>query len=122
MSVESRTAGAVVPSRMLRADAVAAIYPKLAQDEVIVVIDGEIVLGRRGYGPGTAIAIARDTLYGFRSGDQGLVFINFRPRSPVYVPADKSRAAIDERAFNLARMPVPEPVTFASPMRETMAE
>jgi hypothetical protein len=85
------------------------------EDEVIVVIGGEIILGRRGYGPGTAIAIARDTMYGFRSGEQGLDFINFRPRSPVYVPANKSRAAIDERDFNLARMAAPEPITFDCP-------
>ena len=85
------------------------------EDEVIVVIGGEILLGRRPYGPGTAIAIARDTLYGFHSGEGGLAFINFRPRSPVYVPADKSRAPVDERDFNLARMAAPEPVTIHSP-------
>jgi hypothetical protein len=88
-----------------------------SEDEVIVVLDGEIVLGRRGYGPGTAIAIARETLYGFRSGEQGLVFINFRPHSPVYVPGDRTRETVDERAFFLARMPAPQPVTIASGAR-----
>lgn len=85
------------------------------EDEIIVVTSGEIILGRRAFGPDTAIAIARDTLYGFSSGEQGLVFINFRPSSPVYIPADKARAPIDEREFNLARMPSPQPITFASP-------
>lgn len=52
------------------------------EDEIIFVIGGEIRLGTRIYGPGTALAIAADTLYGFTAGPAGLSFVNFRADMP----------------------------------------
>jgi len=77
------------------------------EDEVIVVIDGEIVLGSRTYGPGTVIAVAQDTLYEFSAGEHGLTFINFRPARPIYVPAKPGAPKIDERDHYLQHMPAP---------------
>jgi hypothetical protein len=53
-----------------------------SEDEIIFVIDGEIRLGNKLYGPGTAVAIAADTLYSFTTGPAGLSFINFRAATP----------------------------------------
>jgi hypothetical protein len=52
-----------------------------SEDEIIFVTAGEIQLGARRYGPGTALAIAADTVYGFEAGVE-LSFINFRAASP----------------------------------------
>lgn len=59
-----------------------------SEDEVIFVHTGSIRLGNRVYGPGTALAIAADTKYGFFSGPDGLGFVNFRARSPTYTSGD----------------------------------
>jgi hypothetical protein len=53
-----------------------------SEDEIIFVIDGKIRLGNKLYGPGTAVAIAADTLYSFTTGPDGLSFINFRAGTP----------------------------------------
>jgi hypothetical protein len=53
-----------------------------SEDEIIFVTDGEIRLGNKLYGPGTAVAIAADTLYSFTTGPDGLSFINFRAGRP----------------------------------------
>jgi hypothetical protein len=53
-----------------------------SEDEIIFVIDGAIRLGNKLYGPGTAVAIAADTLYSFTTGPEGLSFINFRAGTP----------------------------------------
>lgn len=86
------------------------------EDEVIVVTKGEVVLGARNFGPGTAIAVARQTLYGFKAGSDGVTFINFRPAKPIYVPADPEAAEMDERAHYLRHMPEPVAATMASPI------
>ena len=52
------------------------------EDEIIYVTHGSIGLGRRSYGPGTALAIAAQTFYGFNAGPEGLRFINFRATLP----------------------------------------
>jgi hypothetical protein len=59
-----------------------------SEDEVIFVHTGSIRLGNRIYGPGTALAIAADTKYGFFSGPDGLGFVNFRATSPTYTSGD----------------------------------
>jgi hypothetical protein len=61
-----------------------------SEDEVIFVRGGTIRLGSRMYGPGTALAIAANTKYGFFSGPDGLSFVNFRGSSPTYRSADGS--------------------------------
>lgn len=53
-----------------------------SEDEVIFVTAGSMRLGGRLYGPGTALAIAADTLYSFGNGPEGLSIINFRPGLP----------------------------------------
>ena len=46
-------------------------------DELIHVLHGEVVVGRRRLGPGSTIAIHADRRYGFRS--PGFGFLNYRP-------------------------------------------
>ena len=66
-----------------------------SEDEVIFVHTGSIRLGNRIYGPGTALAIAADTKYGFFSGPDGLGFVNFRGTSPTYTSGD-GQTVLDE--------------------------
>lgn len=49
------------------------------EDEVIVVIGGELAIGDRKCGPGTVIYNEKDTDYGFRVGPLGVRFLNIRP-------------------------------------------
>jgi quercetin dioxygenase-like cupin family protein len=46
--------------------------------EIIYVTEGELRLGAQVCGPGTAIFIDANTLYGLRAGSEGAVFLNFR--------------------------------------------
>lgn len=61
-----------------------------SEDEVLFVRAGSVRIGNRLFGPGTALAIAADTLYEFWSGPDGLSFVNFRATSPTYRKADGS--------------------------------
>jgi quercetin dioxygenase-like cupin family protein len=47
-------------------------------DEIILVTQGDLTLGAQELRAGSAIYIAANTLYGFRSGPDGAVFLNFR--------------------------------------------
>lgn len=49
------------------------------QDEIIYVACGSLLLGRRELGQGSSVFVARDTLYSFSAGKDGLHMINFRP-------------------------------------------
>jgi quercetin dioxygenase-like cupin family protein len=49
------------------------------RDEIIFVIAGELILGSRVLGPGSSVYVAANTLYSFRSGAEGVHFVNFRP-------------------------------------------
>jgi quercetin dioxygenase-like cupin family protein len=49
-----------------------------SQDELIHVVSGAILLGRQRVGPGDTLAIAAGARYGFRGGDDGFVFVNYR--------------------------------------------
>lgn len=53
-----------------------------SEDEIIFVAAGAMRLGHMLVGPGTAIAIAADTLYSFTPGPEGLSFVNFRAAMP----------------------------------------
>jgi hypothetical protein len=55
------------------------------EDEIIFIHSGELHLGRRVLTPGTALAIAANTPYGFKTGKDGLTFVNFRSKSPTIV-------------------------------------
>jgi hypothetical protein len=70
-------------------------------DEIIVIVDGEMLLGRRRIGPGTAVAIAGRTLYAFGMGEAGVHFVNFRsrPSSVAMLTPDGVGEARDERIF-----------------------
>lgn len=61
-----------------------------SEHEVIFIRSGDIRLGNRLYGPGTALAIAADTKYGFTSGPDGLSLVNFRGAASTYTSADGS--------------------------------
>jgi quercetin dioxygenase-like cupin family protein len=52
-----------------------------SEDEIIVIVEGELRVGSRVLGPGSSVAIDGDTLYGFRAGPNGVRFLNFRPRA-----------------------------------------
>jgi hypothetical protein len=82
------------------------------ENEVIFVIDGEIFLGSKLYGPGTALAIAADTLYSFTAGPKGLHFVNFRAAKPGDIRFANGRA-ISETSYWRERLPRPE---YFSPM------
>lgn len=77
-----------------------------SEDEVIFVRGGSIRLGKRLCGPGTALAIAANTKYGFRSGPDGLSFVNFRGTSPTYRSADGA-LVLDEAELWRTKVGVP---------------
>ncbi len=71
------------------------------EDEIVVVTEGEILMGRLAYGRGSVLAIDAETQYAFTCGEGGLSFINYRPASPVYVIGDNSKPPADERELLL---------------------
>lgn len=77
-----------------------------SEDEIIFVISGDIRLGTRLHGPGTALAIAADTLYSFTPGPQGLHFINFRAGRPGDIQF-ASGASISETEYWREKLPRP---------------
>ena len=50
------------------------------EDEIIVVVDGELRLGARTLGAGSSVMVPGGTLYAFVAGPDGCTFLNFRPR------------------------------------------
>jgi hypothetical protein len=78
-----------------------------SEDEVIFVHTGSIRLGNRIYGPGTALAIAANTKYGFFSGPDGLGFVNFRGTSPTYTSGD-GKTVMDEAELWRGLLGAPE--------------
>ena len=77
------------------------------EDEIIFVIDGEIRLGTKLYGPGTALAIAADTLYSFTPGPEGLSFINFRAGTPGDIQF-RNGTSMSETGYWRERVPRPQ--------------
>lgn len=82
-----------------------------SEDEIILVLGGEILLGSRRYGADTAVAVAKDTVYGFRAGKGGMKMVNFRVGVPSATSA-KTGALMNEAAFFLSRTRRPEPITI----------
>lgn len=78
-----------------------------SEDEIIFVTAGEMRLGTRLYGAGTALAIAADTLYAFTPGPAGLSFINFRAGRPGEIQF-ASGMRVDEPGYWRDRLPRPE--------------
>lgn len=95
-----------------RLDAEAGIHSH-SEDEIIFVLDGEIRLGARLYGPGTALAIAADTLYSFTAGPTGLHFANFRASKPGDIQFANG-ASISETAYWRDRLPRPDYLTLSN--------
>lgn len=62
-----------------------AVVPPHAHDcdEIIYVVAGELVLGSRTLHAGSSVFVPANTLYSFRSGPDGLRFVNFRPHGNV---------------------------------------
>ena len=90
-----------------------------SEDEIIFVTAGGVILGKRHYGPGTALAVAADTVYGFDSAPGGLSFINFRTASPT-ATSQNGTMLIDEAQFWISRLGKPQPVPVAgTPARHT---
>lgn len=81
------------------------------EDEVIFVTAGQIRLGSRLCRPGTALAIAANTMYGFTAGPAGLGFINFRPGLPRDIRF-KNGQTMDEIGYWRSRVPPPQPITL----------
>lgn len=52
-----------------------------AEDEVIYILEGELIIGRKHLGPGASVFVAGNTLYGFRTGPAGARFLNFRGKA-----------------------------------------
>jgi quercetin dioxygenase-like cupin family protein len=48
-------------------------------DEIIYVLEGELIVGSNRLGPGSSVFVPGNTLYSFRTGPNGLRFLNFRP-------------------------------------------
>jgi mannose-6-phosphate isomerase-like protein (cupin superfamily) len=59
-----------------------AVGPQHAHEEseIIYVVAGEIIFGRRVLGAGSSVYIPGRTLYKFDTGPEGVTFLNFRAR------------------------------------------
>ena len=55
------------------------------EDEIIFVVKGGMIVGRRILKPGTALAVDANTTYAFGVDKGGLAFTNFRPTEPHFV-------------------------------------
>jgi redox-sensitive bicupin YhaK (pirin superfamily) len=49
-----------------------------AADEIIAVLEGDLVVGRRSYGAGASFFVPGDTVYTVTAGPDGCRFFNFR--------------------------------------------
>jgi quercetin dioxygenase-like cupin family protein len=68
------------------------------EDEIIVIIDGEMHMGNRVLPKGSALYIEKDTLYAFGTGPEGCTFLNFRPSElSGYLTKDEFMAQRRER-------------------------
>jgi hypothetical protein len=88
-----------------RVDVEAGIHSH-TEDEIIFVTAGQMRLGSKLLGPGTALSISANTLYSFIAGPEGLSFVNFRANAPGAI-AFPSRAPMDERSYWSSRLPRP---------------
>jgi hypothetical protein len=67
-------------------------------DEIIFILEGEMLMGRRRVTPGTAMAIDGDTRYRVGVGEAGLSFLNFRTHGSIVSMFEQgAREPVDER-------------------------
>ncbi len=78
-----------------------------SEDEIIFVLGGSMRLGNKLVGPGTALAIAADTLYSFTPGPDGLHFVNFRAAMPGDIRFTNG-PSISETGYWREKLPRPE--------------
>jgi quercetin dioxygenase-like cupin family protein len=57
------------------------------QDELIHVLGGELVVGGGRVGPGDTLAVSARSIYGFQTGDDGYLFLNYSADASSYIPA-----------------------------------
>lgn len=58
---------------------------KHTSDEIIFILGGSMLVGRKELTPGAALSIEKDTAYAFTAGPRGLALLNFRDRMPFYI-------------------------------------
>jgi len=64
------------------------------EDEIILVVEGELHAGSQVVGPGGSMYVEGGTVYAFRAGPEGVRFFNFRPRlDATYHSRAESRAS-----------------------------
>jgi len=64
------------------------------EDEIILVVEGELHAGSHVVGPGGSMYVDGGTVYAFRAGPEGLRFFNFRPHlDATYHSRAESRAS-----------------------------
>jgi quercetin dioxygenase-like cupin family protein len=70
-----------------------------SSSEIIYVTQGELRLGSQLCGPGSAIYVEANTLYGFKVGPEGATFLNFRgdPKPNYLFKEDLARIRADAR-------------------------
>lgn len=89
------------------------------EDEIIFVTEGSILVGK-AHPAGTAIAVAKGTVYTFGVGPGGGAFINFRACNPLVKMIDRGKPVGDwmsERSFmrNEITVPVVDPRAALQP-------
>jgi uncharacterized cupin superfamily protein len=66
------------------------------EDEIIVVVEGELRFGAHVCTEGSSVMVPGGTLYGFEAGPDGCRFLNFRPRvDTTYITKDEFLASRD---------------------------
>jgi len=64
------------------------------EDEIIVVVEGELRFGAHVCTEGSSVMVPGGTLYGFEAGPVGCRFLNFRPRVDMtYITKDEFLAS-----------------------------
>lgn len=65
-----------------------------AEDEIIYILEGELLIGRQRLTAGASVFVAGNTLYGFRTGSNGARFLNFRGKATTsFITHEEFRAA-----------------------------
>lgn len=65
-----------------------------SEDEIIFVVEGGTIVGKTHH-PGTAIAVDRETIYGFGVAEGGTAFLNFRPSNPFVRMTERGKPTTD---------------------------
>jgi quercetin dioxygenase-like cupin family protein len=87
-------------------------------EEIIYVVSGTMCLGNRKIGPGSSVYIDDSTFYGFASGEDGLHYLNFRPRSDTSFRLPPSRGTRTSGSGTDARLTDKTPdLSTATPRR-----